>query len=59
MTPKRPAAQRHSAIRTFLIADIRGYTRFTNELGDEAASRLAAELAGIAYGDGAAVVYVR
>ncbi|HVM24559.1 MAG TPA: AAA family ATPase [Candidatus Limnocylindrales bacterium] len=45
MTPKRPAAQRPSAIRTFLIADIRGYTRFTNELGDEAASRLAAKFA--------------
>src|SRR5947209_884448 len=26
----------------FLIADVRGYTRFTNERGDEAAARLAA-----------------
>ena len=27
-------------VRTFLIADIRGYTRFTQERGDEAAARL-------------------
>jgi WD40 repeat protein/DNA-binding SARP family transcriptional activator/class 3 adenylate cyclase len=27
-------------IRTFLIADVRGYTRFTDERGDEAAARL-------------------
>lgn len=33
---------RATAIRTFLIADIRGYTRFTAEHGDEAASRLTA-----------------
>jgi class 3 adenylate cyclase/WD40 repeat protein/energy-coupling factor transporter ATP-binding protein EcfA2 len=32
---------RGAGIRTFLIADIRGYTRFTAEHGDEAASRLA------------------
>jgi YVTN family beta-propeller protein len=32
-------------IRTFLIADIRGYTRFTQEKGDEAAGRLAAAFA--------------
>jgi WD40 repeat protein/class 3 adenylate cyclase len=37
------------AVRTFLIADIRGYTRFTSERGDEAASRLAAEFATIAH----------
>jgi DNA-binding NarL/FixJ family response regulator/class 3 adenylate cyclase len=29
-------------VRAFLIADIRGFTRFTNDLGDEEASRLAA-----------------
>jgi len=29
------------AIRVFLIADIRGYTRFTYEHGDEAAAELA------------------
>ena len=38
---------RPGAIRTFLIADIRGYTLFTNQLGDEAASRLAAKFAQI------------
>jgi class 3 adenylate cyclase len=32
-------------LRTFLIADIRGYTRYTEEYGDEAAARLAAEFA--------------
>ncbi len=31
--------------RTFLIADIRGYTRFTREHGDEAASALTAQYA--------------
>ncbi|MGH2642188.1 MAG: BTAD domain-containing putative transcriptional regulator [Actinomycetota bacterium] len=34
-----------SGIRTFLIADIRGYTTFTQERGDEAAGRLAARFA--------------
>ncbi len=29
-----------SGIRTFLIADLRGYTRFTDEHGDEAAAQL-------------------
>jgi class 3 adenylate cyclase len=32
-------------IRTFLFADMRGYTRFTQELGDDAASALAARFA--------------
>ena len=32
-------------IRTFLIADVRGYTRFTSEHGDEAGARLAARFA--------------
>ena len=32
-------------IRAFLIADIRGYTVFTNERGDDAAGRLAAKFA--------------
>jgi class 3 adenylate cyclase len=31
-----------TGIHTFLIADIRGYSRFTEEYGDEAAARLAA-----------------
>jgi class 3 adenylate cyclase len=35
-----------SSLRTFLIADVRGYTRYTQEHGDEEAARLAfAELA--------------
>ena len=34
-------------IRTFLIADIRGYTVFTEDRGDEAAARLAAKFAAI------------
>jgi class 3 adenylate cyclase len=36
------------AIRTFLIADVRGYTRFTQEHGDEEAGRLAAAFAELA-----------
>src|SRR5947209_580553 len=35
-------------ILTFLIADVRGYTRFTQQHGDEAAARLAAKFAEIA-----------
>jgi YVTN family beta-propeller protein len=36
-----------AVVRTFLIADIRGYTRFTQEHGDEAAARLASSFADI------------
>jgi class 3 adenylate cyclase len=43
-----PPADRETAIRTFLIADVRGYTRFTRERGDEAAARIAARFAQIA-----------
>src|SRR5918996_1300226 len=32
-------------VLTFLIADIRGYSRYTDEFGDEAAARLAAKFA--------------
>jgi class 3 adenylate cyclase len=32
-------------VRTFLIADIRGYSRFTDEYGDEAAAKLARKFA--------------
>ncbi len=39
---------RAAAIRTFLIADVRGYTRFTAQHGDEAASRLATKFAEVA-----------
>jgi class 3 adenylate cyclase/tetratricopeptide (TPR) repeat protein len=34
-----------TAVRTFLIADVRGYTHFTLEHGDDAAARLAARFA--------------
>ncbi|HEY8686623.1 MAG TPA: adenylate/guanylate cyclase domain-containing protein, partial [Chloroflexota bacterium] len=37
-----------SGVLTFLFADVRGYTRFTAEHGDEAAARLAARFAAIA-----------
>jgi len=47
----RPAdgpAGEPAGIRTFLIADVRGYTLFTQERGDEAAAKLAARFARIA-----------
>jgi YVTN family beta-propeller protein len=46
----RTTSERKSeaAIRTFLIADVRGYTRFTQEHGDEEAGRLAAAFAELA-----------
>lgn len=34
-------------VNTFLIADVRGYTQFTLEQGDEAAARLATRFAGL------------
>jgi class 3 adenylate cyclase/streptogramin lyase len=37
-------------VRTFLIADIRGYTRYSQEHGDEAASRLAQRFAALVRG---------
>jgi class 3 adenylate cyclase/streptogramin lyase len=42
-----PAEAAPTELRTFLIADVRGYTRYTQEHGDEAASALAARFAGI------------
>jgi class 3 adenylate cyclase/WD40 repeat protein len=45
MAPSRQRQEQGSAIRTFLIADVRGYTRFTATEGDEAASRLALRFA--------------
>jgi class 3 adenylate cyclase len=39
------ARERRADVRTFLIADVRGYTRFTQEYGDAAASRLAGRFA--------------
>jgi branched-chain amino acid transport system substrate-binding protein len=37
-----------TTVRTFLIADLRGYTRYSDEHGDEAASALARRFAAIA-----------
>jgi class 3 adenylate cyclase len=37
----------NALVRTFLIADIRGYTRFTERHGDEASARLAARFSEI------------
>ena len=37
-----------TSVRTFLIADLRGYTRYSDEHGDEAASALARRFAAIA-----------
>lgn len=37
-----------SELLTFLIADVRGYTSFTQSRGDEAAARLAGAFAEIA-----------
>jgi class 3 adenylate cyclase len=37
-----------AGVRTFLIADLRGYTRYSDERGDEAASALAQRFASIA-----------
>jgi DNA-binding SARP family transcriptional activator/class 3 adenylate cyclase/ABC-type glycerol-3-phosphate transport system substrate-binding protein len=42
------ASQRSSVIRTFLIADLRGYTRFSDSRGDEAAAALAERFVAIA-----------
>ena len=45
----RPAAVETGAVvRTFLIADVRGYTSFTHARGDEAAGGLAARFAALA-----------
>src|SRR5436190_10188913 len=45
--PRTEVSTSPSGLRTFLIADIRGYTRFTQEHGDEAAARLAARFAAL------------
>src|SRR5436853_2643781 len=45
-TPRRDEAP--TEIRTFLIADVRGYTLFTQERGDEAAAKLAKKFADLA-----------
>jgi basic membrane lipoprotein Med (substrate-binding protein (PBP1-ABC) superfamily)/class 3 adenylate cyclase len=45
---REATSQRSTALRTFLIADVRGYTRFTHERGDEEAAKLAARFAFLA-----------
>ncbi len=48
-TDQGPSHGRTGAdIKAFLIADVRGYTQFTQEQGDEAAAKLAASFAGLA-----------
>jgi ABC-type transport system substrate-binding protein/class 3 adenylate cyclase/tRNA A-37 threonylcarbamoyl transferase component Bud32 len=37
----RPASAQKAAVRTFLFADVRGYTAYTREHGDEAGAELA------------------
>ena len=46
-TTEDQAERGQGALRTFLIADLRGYTRFSDEQGDEAASQLARTFAAI------------
>jgi class 3 adenylate cyclase len=46
--PGRPEGTEDVRIRTFLIANVRGYTLFTQERGDEAATKLAARFARVA-----------
>jgi class 3 adenylate cyclase len=41
----RPEGTQDAEVRTFLIADVRGWTTFTQERGDEEAARLAGRLA--------------
>jgi len=48
MEIRRRAAGEAVGVRTFLIADLRGYTRYSDENGDEAASALARGFAAIA-----------
>jgi len=45
------ATDRTSGVRTFLIADIRGYSRYTEEGGDEAAAALSKKFATIVNDD--------
>lgn len=42
---KAPASEPLPSILVFLIADVRGYTRFTEDHGDEAAAKLASRFA--------------
>ena len=46
--PQIPTDARDAGVHAFLIADVRGYTSFTYERGDEEAGRLAARFAQVA-----------
>jgi WD40 repeat protein/serine/threonine protein kinase/class 3 adenylate cyclase len=48
--PARPGAERRPSpgIGTFLIADLRGYTRYSDEHGDEASARITERFASLA-----------
>lgn len=46
-TDRPAAADAEIVVRTFLIADVRGYTRFTQAHGDEEAGKLAASFAAL------------
>jgi class 3 adenylate cyclase/tetratricopeptide (TPR) repeat protein len=48
VVPAAPEERLESEVLTFLFADVRNYTRFTQEQGDEAAARLAAKFAAVA-----------
>ncbi|HZU14732.1 MAG TPA: AAA family ATPase [Chloroflexota bacterium] len=57
-----PAERATPGVRTFLFADLRGYTQFTQEHGDEAAARLVAVFSrvvgeGVAAWDGDVIEY--
>jgi class 3 adenylate cyclase len=45
---ERETEEPHRGIKTFLIADVRRYTLFAQERGDEAAAKLAGRFASIA-----------
>jgi YVTN family beta-propeller protein len=47
-TGRAAAVDSGADVRTFLIVDVRGYTHFTQTLGDEEAARLAASFAALA-----------
>jgi serine/threonine-protein kinase len=46
-TAPEPRAESAASVRTFLFADVRGYTAYTREHGDEAAAELAASFAAL------------
>jgi DNA-binding NarL/FixJ family response regulator/class 3 adenylate cyclase len=61
--PGQTEKERGQGVKVFLIADVRGYTMFTDERGDEAAANLAASFArvtreGVA-GHGGALIELR